>query len=181
MKKTLLASTFAVLAQVPTLGHTDDLAQVQAQFEIMTQRMDKLEQRNGELQQENETLQKALAANAVRSGAESKPDLKTDPKLDSWVSRLDVQGDVRYRKEVTDTDADSSVRDRDVLRARLGLDARVNDSVRLGIGLTTGENGNPRGANQTLDGEFSRKSLDLDLAYVDWAFGNSLHAIAGKM
>jgi Putative porin len=47
--------------------------------------------------------------------------------------------------------------------------------------MSTTENGNPRGANQTLDNEFSRKSLDLDFAYFDWKMFGDVHVIGGKM
>ncbi len=53
-------------------------------------------------------------------------------------------------------------------------------SPAIGV-ATSSAPGNPRGANTQLDGEFSRKSLYLDLAYFDWTFADNAHFIAGKM
>jgi hypothetical protein len=70
---------------------------------------------------------------------------------------------------------------RDRIRARLNATAQATESLSVGIGFATAEDGDPRSSNQTLDEVFSRKSVDLELAYFDWSFADSGHLIGGKM
>src|SRR5690606_9419429 len=77
--------------------------------------------------------------------------------------------------------AASADRSRDRIRARINLEARATDTLKLGFGLATSENGDPRSTNQSLTNAFSRKSLDLDLAYFDWQFASWGALVGGKM
>jgi hypothetical protein len=121
----------------------------------------------------------ALALSNVALAQEAKKESAL--KLPEWVDRISLKGDVRYRVEHTDDSTDPNERTRDRLRARLNLDAKVADGFTVGLGLSTGENGDPRAGNQTLDGESSRKPAYFDLFFIDWAITSDLHAIGGKM
>ena len=96
-------------------------------------------------------------------------------------------GDLRYRHEQIrdDTLNASGVRDadryRDRIRARLNAQVQVTEAVNIGIGFATSEGGDPRSSNQTLGDVFSRKSVNLDLAYFDWSFADWGHLVGGKM
>jgi hypothetical protein len=70
---------------------------------------------------------------------------------------------------------------RDRIRGRFNMEAKATDTVLVGLGFATTEGGDPRSSNQTLGGTFSRKSLDLDLAYFDWKFASFGNLIGGKM
>ena len=101
-------------------------------------------------------------------------------------SQAELSGDFRYRYEYIDDDSAAQVRHRNRIRARLGLDAKINDEWNLGFRLATAEGlsgGDPVSTNQTLDGSYSKKTFWLDLAYLNyhpqWVKG--LSAIAGKM
>jgi hypothetical protein len=128
-------------------------------------RVDALEQELKALKKENEEAKKSASQN----------------KAAEWTNRVTLKGDVRYRGEYTDDEAVVDDRWRHLLRARLAIEARANDKFLVGIGVATTENGNPRGANVALDGEFSRKALDLDLGYFDWTAIAGGHVIGGKM
>lgn len=166
----------------------DELAQIREELRSLTQRVDRLEQENGALKAQNETLQSQLEqTQAARPAADAKVAAAPAPqaKAADWPSRIALKGDLRYRHRHTDDSRESAQREEALLRARVSLEAKVNDAITGVIGIATaqptGSVGNPRAANVQLDGEFSRKPIYLDLGYIDWAFASGAHAIGGKM
>jgi hypothetical protein len=153
-KTNVAVCVIALVTSGPVLAQSD-----------VEKRVDALEQELKALKKENEEAKKAASQN----------------KAAEWTNRVTLKGDVRYRGEYTDDEALVDDRWRNMLRARLAIEARANDKFLVGIGVSTSENGNPRGANVTLDGEFSRKALDLDLGYFDWNAIAGGHVIGGKM
>jgi hypothetical protein len=90
------------------------------------------------------------------------------------------KGDFRVRNENIDQEA-AVERNRSRVRVRLGFDAEVNPTVKAGFQFATTESGDARSSNQTLGDVNSRKSLDLDLAYVEWAPNAATKVTLGKM
>jgi hypothetical protein len=90
------------------------------------------------------------------------------------------KGDFRVRNENIDQ-ALAVERNRSRVRVRLGFDAEVNPTVRAGFQFATTESGDARSSNQTLGDVNSRKALDLDLAYVEWAPNAVSKVTLGKM
>ena len=90
------------------------------------------------------------------------------------------KGDFRVRNEniVQDYSID---RNRSRVRVRLGFEAEVNPTVKAGFQFATTESGDARSSNQTLGDVNSRKALDLDLAYVEWAPNAATKVTLGKM
>ncbi len=123
-----------------------------------------------------ESLEERLAL--IQAKGEEKKEAKPLP---SWVEKLKVYGDYRFRFENIDEEGKKG-RQRDRMRLRLGVDAKVNDWVDLGIRLASG-GFDPVSTNQTFSGAFSTKDFGLDLAYFDWHPGKagSVHVIGGKM
>lgn len=73
-------------------------------------------------------------------------------------------------------------RDRMTLRARLGVEAEVSDSTRLGLRLSTGSTSSgPTSSSQTLGSSFNKLGVVLDRAYVRWAPRQGLALLAGRM
>ena len=99
----------------------------------------------------------------------------------SWLDRIDFNGDFRYRHEGIRAEGKSD-RDRDRIRARVGFDARVTETVDVGLLAASGSD-DPISSNQTLDGGFTSKDIRLDLAYFDWNPEklSGLHLSAGKI
>ena len=97
---------------------------------------------------------------------------------ESWVDRVGLDGDFRYRYERIDAE-DSDTRRRNRIRARFNVKAEVNDRVEVGFGLATGGD-DPVSTNQTLGGGGSSKGVALNLAYADWEAADGLHLIFGK-
>jgi hypothetical protein len=74
-------------------------------------------------------------------------------------------------------------RNRERIRARLGVQMALQPGVDLVVGLASGSDGDPVSTNQTLSGAFAKKPLWLDLAYVDLHpdFAGGAHAVLGRM
>lgn len=96
-----------------------------------------------------------------------------------WASNVKLKGDLRYRHESTDEE-NRAQRDRHRIRARLGLDAKVNDKVSAGFQIATGSTDDPRSTNSTLADSNQRKGIQLDLAYIDWKAFADTTVTAGK-
>ncbi len=78
----------------------------------------------------------------------------------------DIKGDLRYRVERTDElGKDARVRDR--IRARVGFYGQADERFDYGIRLASGST-DPVSTNQTFDGGFTSKGINLDLAYLKW-------------
>ena len=90
------------------------------------------------------------------------------------------KGDFRVRNENIDQEL-SAERNRSRVRVRLGFEAEVNPTVKAGFQFATTESGDARSSNQTLGDVNSRKALDLDLAYVEWAPNAATKVTLGKM
>jgi hypothetical protein len=97
-----------------------------------------------------------------------------------WARNVRWKGDVRYRHEQFDIEGVESDRIRHRIRARLGLDAKLSDTLAAGFQIATGESGNPRSSNATLDDASLGKQILLDLAYVDWRPRPDMLLTAGK-
>lgn len=107
-----------------------------------------------------------------------------------WWDKVTVKGDIRYRYETiaddskTKKDGSTYTRARDRIRARVGVEGKVNDNVKAGVEFSTGQS-DPVSGNQTIGDGFIKKDFKLNLAYFDYNFfgdnPNELHAIAGKM
>lgn len=171
----------------------DEIAEIRSQLQNLLQRVDKLEQENTALKTENEELKaqgdylkaetRGLRKESATHAAEA-----AKVKGADWATRVTVRGDLRYRYEyihdqaVNGAGAQSTAdRHRDRIRARLNIEAKATDDLLVGVGFATAENGDPRSSNQSLDGVFTRKAFDLDVAYFDWKFSSWGNLIGGKM
>ena len=116
-----------------------------------------------------ETRKKAdeAAISAKTASAESK---KT-ASLPDWIGRTTLFGDVRYRHEgfYHQPRVDGQVvtaRNRERVRARLGVKVALTDEVSATIRGATGNPNDPISTNETLTGDFTRKNFNLDWGYL---------------
>src|SRR5580692_4647835 len=87
--------------------------------------------------------------------------------LEALVGRFRLSGDVRVRGEsyfqpgIPD---DNLAR----IRVRFGIDGQLNEDFIGGIALATGAIGNPTSTNETLTGDFDRKTIALDRGFITY-------------
>ncbi len=119
----------------------------------------------------------------------------------AWVRNLEWEGDLRVRAQfdsfdsgnaqqtsVLDTNRNRSpslmntTQDRERLRvrARIGLNARIDENWSTGVRLTTGSASDPLSANQTLGSFNNRYTVLMDRAYVRYRQGDEFNAVAGR-
>ena len=103
------------------------------------------------------------------------------PNSLKWLEDLKLSADFRYRYEFIDED-NQDLRHRNRIRARVKIQAKVNDDIDFILRLATGSSG-PRSENQTLGESFSNKPVMLDLAYMTWhpSAIAGLSLVAGKV
>lgn len=133
----------------------------------------------GEVQQ-----QKAIGQATQKQAEAAEEQVKTVAKeqkgfeMPDWLKRTTLFGDVRLRyegffhqpaKEGTKVTA----RNRERLRARIGLKSTFSDELSATIRLATGNINDPISTNQDLGGSFSRKAINLDWAYLTFTPGNT--------
>jgi hypothetical protein len=126
-----------------------------------------------ELRRRVKALEEKLSADASTTQVDS-----SDTRRTSQIGNLAFSGDARYRAESIDVgDVDN---DRQRVRARLGVEAKITDSLLTALKLSTGE-GDPRSAHLTFSGGYSRKSVGVDLAYLQWEIAPGLRTLGGKI
>lgn len=136
----------------------------------------------GQLQVAPTITQEQIDAMINNALGEMKPELDALPV---WVKKLNISGDLRYRHESIDSDTSghwARGHNRNRIRARLSVDAQVDDAVDVGFRVASGSS-DPASSNQTLADSFSSKELWLDLAYFDWhpTGVKGLNTFGGKM
>jgi hypothetical protein len=90
-----------------------------------------------------------------------------------------IKGDFRFRQESFDINGRPD-RHRSRVRSRVAMVAPVSQDIFVGFGLASGSS-DPTSTNQTLGSVSSTKSINLDLAYVNWKVPNSDVSVqAGK-
>ena len=98
----------------------------------------------------------------------------------SWTDSITLKGDLRYRFEYIDEE-NKDERYRDRIRARLNLEAKVDDRAKVGIGFSTGQS-DPVSGNQSLGDGWGKKEFRLDLAYFDYQMmPDQLSVVGGRV
>ena len=132
--------------------------------------------------------------------AQAKSERWAEPgSLPEWLDRITWEGDVRLRYQgdffsATNTDVltynavtganlgNTQVdQDRWRVRARLGLTARVSDTLSAGIRLSTGASNNPVTTNQTLGNTFQPYQIFLERAFIRWDPNERWSVAGGRM
>ena len=98
--------------------------------------------------------------------------------LPDWLDRTTVFGDVRYRHEGLyhqqhAKGSDATARNRERVRARLGVRVAFSDELSATIRGASGNNNDPISTNETLTNDFTRKNFNLDWAFLTFTPGKS--------
>jgi hypothetical protein len=205
---TLALAAPEAFAQAKGSATKAEVQAIEAQMKAVAERLNKLEASNTQLQNENEQLKavvdrrdaeidylKSQTRELREEGAVVSNEVNKVKGAD-WATKIKFKGDLRLRDENITQDRlvpaspattpasaevdDAADRNRLRIRARFGFDATVTDNVKATLQLATGAD-DPRSSNQTLTGEATRKSIGLDLAYIDWKFMNGGNLTAGKV
>ena len=114
-----------------------------------------------------------------------------ETKATSWYDKIKFSGDLRGRFEYVDDDTvlvgtEVVKRYRERIRLRVGATADVYEDIKVGFRFTSGETSDPIGANQSLTSGFSKKGLNIDLAYAEYKASSAsalsgLQVVGGKM
>ncbi len=165
----LILVALVVMLLVPQTAKADELGDLKKQLAALQRRLEQIEAKQA-------NQDKAVDAKIAR--AVDAKQVAALPDSLKWVDTLKWSGDLRYRHEYIDDQAVSTfnTKNRHRVRARLKLQAEVNDEVDVTVRLASGSDDSPTSTNQTL-GEsgsnknstgFSTKELWLDMAYADW-------------
>lgn len=121
---------------------------------------------------EKETQEATETANKASEAS------KKVASLPDWLSKVSVTGDVRYRHEGFYNQphvqtSSATARNRERVRARLGVKYTYSDELSATIRGATGNPNDPISTNETLSGAFNRKNFNLDLAFITFTPGKS--------
>jgi len=107
-------------------------------------------------------------------------DKKVVASVPDWVSKITPFGDIRYRHEgfynqQINEKSDSVVhaRNRERIRWRFGAKYTYSDELSATFRLASGDPNDPISTNETLTGDFTRKHVNLDWAYMTVAPGKT--------
>jgi hypothetical protein len=112
-----------------------------------------------------EELQQAREEDKQKAAVEESKRESILAKLPKWLDMITPFGDLRNRVEGFYGD-NYHAQTRYRIRARVGLNANVTDEISGTVRLATGDSNDPISTNQTLGNTFSRKSINLDWAYM---------------
>ncbi len=127
----------------------------------------------GEAQQISTETKEEVRAKIARGEHEGLP---------KWIQNTKLTGDLRLRYQYEDKTGDVD-RHRGRYRLRLGLESKVNDSMKIAAGLATGA-ADARSTNQSMgDGgeSFQTPDIRLDYAFAEWVATPWATVKAGKI
>ncbi len=176
MKKWLMTVWVGIFC-VMTAGATASYA---GEIDLLLQKLvDKGVLTGGEAQQVKTETQEQVKKEIAQGKFSSLP---------AWVQNTKLKGDLRLRyqylheKAINDYSKDTNI---GRLRARLGLESKINDKIIAGFGIATNSDGDPRSTNITFgakNGGYSSKfDIKLDYAYAKYSPTPWLKFVGGKM
>ena len=121
-----------------------------------------------------EEQQKVQAEQQAKAVEELKKTTVADVKKNiDWLNRFSFFGDIRVRHEGFYQDR-VDARNRHRLRLRFGARLQISDELEAGVRVVTGDPNEIVANNQTLTDVFTRKTINLDNAYITFRPGKSL-------
>ncbi|MHC4434907.1 MAG: putative porin, partial [Planctomycetota bacterium] len=152
------------------------------QLQQLQKRLDELEAKQKQQDRQVEEKVEQEVADAVKD-----KQVSALPDSLKWTEKVKVSGDLRYRQDHIDKQDSTGDWEngayRHRIRARLKVDAKVNDTFDLGFRVASGNDRSPITTNQDLEDAFSKKELWLDQAYFNWhpASAEGLNVTGGKI
>ena len=188
MKPGLVGAVVAVLLTVAASGgaETPTEKRLRQLEETLRKTQDEVQQLRRQLEQQK-AIGQATQKQVEQTAEESKTataEAKKAVELPDWLKRTTVFGDVRARHEgfyhQPHTEGqDVTARNRERIRARLGVRVAFGDELSATIRGATGNPNDPISTNETLTGNFTRKNFNLDWAYLTFTPGASFNLRPG--
>src|SRR5262249_10016596 len=148
---------------------------------LLEQQLQRTQEELKQLRNEIEQQKAVTRANEeqAKHAAEKTEVAKTKTaKLPDWLTSLTPFGDVRFRTEgfynqprLADQVVTANTRER--IRARVGMRYTYSDELAATVRIATGNINDPISTNQTLTGNFTPFSINLDWAYLTLAPGKT--------
>ena len=193
--RTILLMSFALglLLSAGRTAYGDELSELKEQMEATTKLLQEMQERMAQLearqrlkeQSQKEKIEQEVDEK-VAEAVKEQPSAALPDNL-KWIEKVKVSGDLRYRQDHIDRqDSTGSWQNgvyRHRIRARLKVDATVNDEWDLGFRIASGSNRSPITTNQDLEDAFSKKEIWLDQAYFNWhpTRAEGLNVTGGKI
>ncbi len=175
----LLAAVVLIGSWPPARVKADELGELKGQLSELQKKISELEARQ---QEKEQSLTKR-----IDDLTKEKTSPAPLPESLKWIEKIKISGDLRYRHDHLDEqdsggDWENGV-DRERIRARLMIEAVINDEWNTVLRLATGSDRSPISTNQDLEDAFSKKDIWLDLAYFDWhpASTEGLNVLGGRI
>lgn len=182
MKKgiSLLVNLAILVLVLPSAkANADEIDKLKEQVTELQNRIAQLEAR--------QRLKEKSPTQKTDEVAKQKPEPAALPEGLKWLEKVKISGDFRYRHDHEDKQ-DSSGNwengvDRERIRARLMLEAIINDEWDVAFRIASGNDKSPISTNQDLEDGFSKKDIWLDLAYFHWhpTAVDGLNVLGGKI
>jgi len=96
----------------------------------------------------------------------------------SWAQKIKLKGDLRLRYQKTHSETSEAVH-KGRLRYRLGVEAKINEQLKVAAGIASGSS-DPRSTNVDFEDSFSSKGIALDLAYMEYSPYDWMTVVGGK-
>jgi hypothetical protein len=183
MKKGLCCVVVILAGTACSLAKADEVTDLKDQLASQEKQTAELKQRIDQLEARQKIKEKAASEKIaeVEKKAAEKKDTGLPESL-KWAENINLFGDFRYRNDWLNQEGKPE-RDRNRIRARLGVAAKINDEWDVGMRLATAEKGNPVSGNQTLGQSDSDKAIWLNTAFLNYhpAVIKGFNVTAGKM
>ena len=177
----VLPMMFLILNQI-SAARADEMGELRELIQKQAEQLQQLQNRLDELEAKQERQVEAKVAEAVKGQQTA-----ALPDGLKWAEKVKVSGDLRYRQDHIDEQDSTGKWENGVyrhrIRARLKVDAAVNDTSDLGFRIASGGDRSPITTNQDLEDAFSKKYVWLDQAFFNWhpASAEGLNVTGGKI
>lgn len=174
----MILMVLASMARGQSQENPDD---TKTTIEALKQRLRDQDRRLSELEAKQATSAATTQAAAQRDEIkkliqEMNADAAQRSPMPGWLDNLKFAGDLRLRLETqsfnwgpTASDDDKKERNRARFRLRFGfVKTWLDDQLETGFRLASGSDNSPTSENQTLDGNYSKKDVWIDLAYAKY-------------
>ncbi len=184
MKKGIVCMVMLLFFIGPAAVKADDVSELKQQLAEQNKMLQEMQQKIEKLESQQNKQDEVIQQKVTQVVNEKKADIIPDSL--KWAEKIKLNGDFRYRHETVNSKSNEKEqpgKNNNRIRARLGIDVKVNEDWDLGFRLATGAS-DPASTNQSLDNGFAKKDVWLDLAYFNWhpkKYENRLNIYGGKM